>query len=198
MRRRGSARLEQVGAALEDGLGLERGDLELPALCALVDVLGSLLGVSVGAGCLDRRPGVLALLAQPDGDGKASVGLDLGGADITCRRGRGRLRTSSRSMLPAARAIASMPAPSFSFLPSGMPTSAYLVASPVSRAMTSGSSPGISIVTLAVLAAGRSRTLACTQSFTFTARSRSALLSQVCASPGLRTYVPLLLPPNAS
>ena len=83
--------------------------------------------------------------------------------------------------------MASMPAPSFSFLPSGMPTSAYLVASAASRAITSGSSPGISTVTLAILAAGTSSTLASTQSFTATDTSRSALLSQDCASPGLRT-----------
>ena len=66
-----------------------------------------------------------------------------------------------------------------------MPTSAYLVASAASRAITSGSSPGISTVTLAILAAGRSSTLASTQSFTATDTSRSALLSQDLRVAGL-------------
>src|SRR6478735_2630247 len=56
---RRSARLEQVGAALEDGLSLVGGDLVLPALRTFGDVVCRLLGVAVRTRRLDRGPGVL-------------------------------------------------------------------------------------------------------------------------------------------
>src|SRR5262245_57047493 len=61
-------RLNEIGAALEDGLGFVSRHLVLPALGALDNVFGGLFGVSFRSGGLERNPGVVALPAQPEGD----------------------------------------------------------------------------------------------------------------------------------
>src|SRR5581483_4353187 len=73
-----SARLEEVGAALQDRLRLIGGNLELPTLRAMRDVLGRLLGIAVGTAGLDRHPGVIAILAQLQRHSETAVRLQLG------------------------------------------------------------------------------------------------------------------------
>src|SRR5262249_53712157 len=87
---RPSTRLDEIGAALEDGLGLVRGDLVLPPLGALADILGALLGLVLRSGGFQRDPGVFALLAQLYRYREPPVRLDPGEAYLARRRCRRR------------------------------------------------------------------------------------------------------------
>src|SRR5215470_11661048 len=82
-----STRLDEIGAALEDGLGFVSRHLVLPTLGAFHDVLGGLFGISLRPRCVERDPGILAVLAQPNCYGEPAVGFDLGDAHLAGWRG---------------------------------------------------------------------------------------------------------------
>src|SRR5262249_39670650 len=77
-----STRLDEIGAALEDGLRLVSRHLVLPALGALDNVFRGLFGVALRSGGLKRNPRVVALLAQPNRYGETAVGFDFGDAQV--------------------------------------------------------------------------------------------------------------------
>ena len=94
------------------------------------DLVGGFLGLAVAAGGLERDPVVLALLAQLAASRRARRRP----RSWRCpprrpsRRPQACAHPPGRST-PTARTMPSMPAPSFSFLPSGMPASVCLLAS---------------------------------------------------------------------